>query len=374
MKPRWIRRLATLSLLLMAWAIFADEAPHPLLGPSLYAPTESSVHVWWHTAQEHAVHSVQFGEDPQTLREAKLTKTTRYPTVKLEGLVPGRVYHYRVRSGPHTDETHTFTLPDPTRPFRIAFWSDNQNGWKTFRDQTVPALAKAKPQLLITAGDLVQNGRNYDEWGEQLYGPARQLLRTIPWYPVRGNHDYDRGTELANDMLPLPQNNQWYAKTYGPIRLLVLNTNIRELHQIEWLEQEMQKPEWTNARYRLVAFHHPPFTSLWDNPGYDGDPLLRALAVPLFQKHGADVILNGHAHSYERLDTDRHDGRKVHYIILGGAGGALDTIDVHPWPISRIKRSTHHILTAEVDADSMVFQALDTSTGKAFDLFMIEPN
>jgi 3',5'-cyclic AMP phosphodiesterase CpdA len=347
---------------------------HPLLGPSLYAPTESSLHVWWHTAEEHGTHTVQFGENLAAFAEAKLARQTRYPTVKLEGLVPGRVYHYRVNSGPHVGPIHSFTLPDPKAPFRIGFWSDNQNGWEIFRDQTVPALVRAQPDLLITAGDLVQNGRNYDEWSQQLYGPARDLFRAIPWYPTRGNHDYDRGAELANEMLPLPQSNHWYAKSYGPVRLLVLNTNLREKDQLDWLEREMQKPEWTRAAYRLVVFHHPPYTSLWDNPGYDGEALLRAQAVPLFEKHGADVILNGHAHSYERLDTDRADGRKVHYVILGGAGGALDTIHVHPWPNSRIKRSTHHILTADVDADRMVFEALDTSTGKVFDLFMVEPN
>jgi acid phosphatase type 7 len=358
----------------MAPIFAAADAAFPLLGPSLYGPTPQSVHIWWHTAEEHAEHRVEYGLDPAALDEVRLEAATRYPVLKLENLQPGAEYHYRIASGSWVGELHRFRLPDPESPFRLALWGDNQRGWEVFQGQTVPALQAAAPDLLITVGDLVQTGRNYEEWEPQLYGPARELLRTIPWYPVRGNHDYSGGAEVALQMLPLPQTNHWYAKTYGPIRLLALNTNLRDRAQIEWMEAEMQRPEWRDAAYRLVVCHHPPFTSWWDNPNYDGDALMRALAVPLFEKYGADVVLTGHAHAYERLGTRRADGREVHYVILGGGGGPLDTVEVYPWPHSRIKRSTFHIVIAEVQAERMVWQALDTTTGRSFDLFMIEPN
>jgi hypothetical protein len=53
------------------------------------------------------------------------------------------------------------------------------------------------------------------------------LWRGIPWFPVRGNHGGEY--PLAHDMLPLPNNNQWYARTYGPLRIVVLDATSTRL-------------------------------------------------------------------------------------------------------------------------------------------------
>jgi hypothetical protein len=49
-------------------------------------------------------------------------------------------------------------------------------------------------------------------------------------------------------------------------------------------------------------------------------------------------------------------------------------IEVYPWPHSRLKRPPFHIVIADGQAERLVFQALDTTTGRFSALFMVEPN
>lgn len=361
-------------LLLIVLSSGMVAAQSPLLGPSLNAPTPTSVNVWWHLADEAPLHVVEYGLTNALGSKAELRETSRFPNVALTGLENGKTYFYRVASGNTRSEIFSFRLPSVNEPLNIVLWSDNQSGYEIFRDKTVPAMQALNPDLLITPGDLVNTGGVYEEWDFQLYGPARALFRTVPWYGVRGNHDYNGDVELGRQMFPLPGNNHWYAVTYGDVRMVFLNTNRRDAEQMEFVQNEVVSEAWKSAKYRIVVCHHPPFTSLWDNPGYDGEAILRSLMVPVLENNGADLVISGHAHDYERLERNRADGRKTHYLIIGGAGGALDTIDVFPWPFSVIKHSRHHILQMEVNHERMVLRAIDTFDGTDLDLFQIRAN
>jgi predicted phosphodiesterase len=368
--------LLPLSLVLVSAGVFAAEpSSEPLalkLGPSLTCPTRDSVRVWWHLSAEAANHRVEFGMEGRLDRSVVLNERTRSPYVKLDGLMPGTAYSYRVRSGDVASDVYTFRLPGGDSRRRLAIWSDNQNGVEVFTKQTVPAVLRAKPEAVLDVGDVVQHGDEYDEWAAQLYGPARELLRTVPWFPVRGNHDGE--SDLAKEMLRLPEGNGWYAVTFGPLRLVVLDSNVDYgpgSPQYAWLTEELAGPAWKNARFRLVAFHHPPFTSLWDDPGYDGEALGRSTLVPLLEGSGADLVVCGHAHAYERGKRKRPDGRYTHYLIVGGGGGALDTVRVFPWPHVERAISKHHIVVADITNDAVKLDVIDTETGKPMDTLTI---
>ncbi len=94
--------------------------------------------------------------------------------------------------------------------------------------------------------------------------------------------------------------------------------------QYQWLEQELQHPEWQQARYKVVMFHHPPH-SLGENsiPPYT-DPvaiyetdeagnvslryeypkqnnyIIRDL-LPLLEKAGTNLVFYGHSHLWNRF-------------------------------------------------------------------------
>ncbi len=95
--------------------------------------------------------------------------------------------------------------------------------------------------------------------------------------------------------------------------------------QYQWLEQELRSPEFQNAKYRIVMFHHPPH-SLGGNivPPYtdpvqlvdrnlsgqiqsvryeyppENDYIIRDV-IPLLEKHRVQLVLYGHTHIWNRF-------------------------------------------------------------------------
>lgn len=95
--------------------------------------------------------------------------------------------------------------------------------------------------------------------------------------------------------------------------------------QYGWLQQELASPEWQQARYRVVMFHHPPH-SLGDNivPAYadpvqiidylpDGETIKSVRyeypqgadylvqVLPLIEAADADLVFYGHDHIWNRF-------------------------------------------------------------------------
>jgi hypothetical protein len=343
-----------------------------LLGPTLTAITSTSVMVWWHTQAETDAHRVKYGRTRMLGRTIEVGKWTQYPRARIEGLKPGLDYYYQVESDHAESKICSLQTIAPDDAFRIALWSDNQIGFETFGNVIVPLVRKLDPAVALVPGDVVEDGKQYSHWAQHLYQPAAELLNCVPWFPARGNHDGE--SILAQQMLPLPNNNRWYAQMLGPVRLVVLDTNVDfgpKSEQTRWLEDEVAGPVWKEAKYRIVSFHKPPFTSLWDDPDYDGEPTGRSTLVPLLEGAGADLVVCGHAHAYQRGERVRPDGGKTRYLILGGAGGALDTVRVFPWPFISITEPRHHVVTADVYKNEIRLQAIDATTERVFDRWTV---
>jgi 3',5'-cyclic AMP phosphodiesterase CpdA len=171
-------------------------------------------------------------------------------------------------------------------------------------------------------------------------------------------------------MLPLPNDLGWYAVTLGPMRLVVLDTNLPcgdRSEQGIWLRQETAGPPWRDATFRMIAFHHPPFSVMWDEAGYDGEATVRSDIVPVIEERGVHLVLSGHAHAYEHFRRKRADGGSVEYLVLGGGGGALDGVQSAEWPGLVNAVSRHHIAVVEVSPQRVGIRVIDTASGEVID-------
>ncbi len=350
-----------------------------LLGPVLSWPKKgetgntTSVRVWWHLEKPENIHRISYGPTPDLGRETQTELPgERYPFVELTGLIPGTRWWYRVSSGETVGVVHSFVAPEATastdQPVRFAAWADNQDGCKSFNELTVPLLKKLQPDFLIAAGDIVQNGDRYEEWGAQLFGPARDLLAQIPWLPARGNHDARSPQALAM----LPNSNEvgaWNATTIGGIRFVVIDTTddfSTGSPQGKWLDAELTSLEWTTARFRVASFHHLPWTNFWSTSGYTGETSVRRELMPILLEASPDVVITGHAHLYEHGVLKNSLGGETHIFTIGGGGGALDTERVANWPHILRSESVHHVVTFEAIRESAPdpHKALDVLTAR----------
>jgi hypothetical protein len=97
-----------------------------------------------------------------------------------------------------------------------------------------------------------------------------------------------------------------------------------------------------------VALHHPSFSA-----GYQGSsPAARAAFVPLFERHGVQLVLSGHDHDYQR--SRPRNG--VTYVVSGGAAGARRT---GADSFTAVSFGWHHVVEVGAYADRLVVRAVN---------------
>jgi hypothetical protein len=144
------------------------------------------------------------------------------------------------------------------------------------------------------------------------------------FFPALGNHDYSDATPAPTTYLTyfkLPGagfvnssgNERYYDFVEGPVHFFVLNSNSEEpagtsstSAQAQWLKSQLAA---STSKWNIIYDHHPPYSS--DSVHGSTD----ALQWP-FAAWGADAVLSGHAHTYERVMRNG-----IPYFV-NGLGGA----------------------------------------------------
>jgi 3',5'-cyclic AMP phosphodiesterase CpdA len=189
-------------------------------------------------------------------------------------------------------------------------------------------------------------------------------MHHTPMFPILGNHEYwNSGRSWFSSYFALPNNEQWFAFTYSNVRFIGLDTNVSfypESEQYRWFETELKSDACRQATWRVVYFHHPPFTV----SRYRDDLEVIRYLVPLFETGEVDLVFSGHAHAYERYFQNG-----IHYLVTGGGGTQLVSLpsDTEP-PLRLVGESLlHHcVVDVSVPDQSLTLSVLEND-GTAFD-------
>jgi acid phosphatase type 7 len=190
---------------------------------------------------------------------------------------------------------------------------------------TAALIARLKPAAVAALGDLqYETGSLADFRGSyaKTWGTFRDRTR-----PALGNHEY--GTPGAAGYFAYfgaragKPGQGWYSYGLGSWHVVVLNANCEEVGcdagspQQRWLAADLAAHR---ARCTLAYWHQPRFSSGLHGDEDDVAPLWRTL-----QRAGADVVLSGHDHDYERFAPQDANGRldRAHGIVqfVVGTGG-----------------------------------------------------
>ncbi len=207
---------------------------------------------------------------------------------------------------------------------RFAVIGDYGDGSQAEAD--VAALVKSwNPGLIITTGDnnypdgaadtIDKNiGQFFHEFIFPYTGSYGGGALKNRFFPSLGNHDWhSTGAQPYLDYFTLPGNERYYDFTFGPVHFFVLDSDSdepdgvdRDSVQAAWLQSQL-----ANSKYpwKIVYMHHPPYSS-----GEHGD--VDRMQWP-FAKWGADVVISGHDHTYERISRDG-----ILYFVNGLGGSS----------------------------------------------------
>jgi hypothetical protein len=262
------------------------------------------------------------------------------------------------------------TLPDPPTRLRVAVVGDSGFG-QPETAALVEEIAQHNPDFLLHTGDIVyrvhQERSPAAAFARKYYLPFAPVLRTMPVYPVVGNHEWDADTfwqglpfvywtfpplePLDPGGSPVPSPRDWYALERGPVQFLLLNTQLllragRTPEQTAWLRERLGDARF---RFSIPVFHVAPYTSgLHARDGL----AIRSDWQPLFESARVPLVLSGHDHNYERLIVG-----DIQYVVSGGGSATLYSLRAR-LPQSQVFVARTHFVLLEITPDEIQLTAL----------------
>ena len=272
--------------------------------------------------------------------------------VRIDGLTPGERYRYEVRAGDNVARGQLQAPPPTDAPIAFAVFGNTRQDERVHR-LIASRVRGQRPDFLLGTGNMVSDGLSEHDWN-RFFAIQRELLRDTPLVPALGRHDLQgrrRSAEHVQEFFVLPEGaptaGRYHALSYGPARIVVLDSNERQhalSEQTRWLERELAAARADDEIERIfVVSHHAPYSVGL----YGGDERIRDAWAPLFEQHGVDAVFSGHDHVYSRAEAGG-----VRYFVTGGGGAPLYRRDRQADHASqeaiRHFESVHHYLRVDV--------------------------
>lgn len=170
-------------------------------------------------------------------------------------------------------------------------------------DEAVAALAAALPGDILLLGDIAYENGTADDFG-RCFDPAWAPLKPR-LHPAPGNHDYNTGGAAPYfayfGTAAGEPGKGYYSFDVGGWHVVALNSNCAALAggcgegsaMLAWLQGDLASHR---AACTLAFWHHPRFTSGLHGATVAMQPAWAALAAS-----GAELVISGHDHHYERF-------------------------------------------------------------------------
>jgi len=236
-------------------------------------------------------------------------------------------------------------------------------------DEATAAEIETIPGMVAALGDnAYENGspQDYAQCYDPSWGQFKDRTRPVP-----GNHEYQTpgaagyfgyfGSSVGS------LEHSWYAWDLGSWRLYALDANCGQIGgcgpgspELTWLTDDLA----ANPAHCVLAYwHQPRFSSglHGNNPALDD--IWRALSAA-----GADIVLNGHDHLYERFAQLDANGAPVpaggtrEFVVGTGGGNAYEFQAIRPGSEVRIAE-TFGVLRLTLDSGTYDWSFLPINGG-----------
>ncbi|MGI6520402.1 MAG: endonuclease/exonuclease/phosphatase family protein [Fermentimonas sp.] len=330
--------------------LHADEDKIFRTKPYLQRPIDGGITISWLT--NVPVHSwVEYGIDgklDQQLHiylDGQMLCNNYLHTFRLENLIPGQTYSYRVCSREiavyeayrkefgktSVSETYTFRLPTEKDTDFTAVILNDLHQRKGLVDLISEVIKDVGYDFVVFNGDNIDDPRNEAQAVNSMsYMNEKVGAESTPVFYLRGNHEIRGAYSIGlRDLLEYMGEKTYGAFNWGDTRFVILDcgedkddghreyfglndfTGLRK-EQGAFLRKELSSKDFNKAK-KKVLIHHIPIYGLGEgayNPSFDewGDILKNA---PF------DVALNGHTHRFAH-HPKKSIGNNFPVVIGGG--------------------------------------------------------
>jgi 3',5'-cyclic AMP phosphodiesterase CpdA len=322
-----------------------------------------------------------------------------YHTVRFNGLASKTKYLYRLGDGTNWTEWYEFqTASASAEPFSFVYYGDAQNDlqehWSRVARQAFKDAPEAK--LMVHAGDLIDSSTSDSQWGEW-FNAGRWINGMVPSFGTTGNHEYsgstlspqwnrafawpDNGPQGTGPVYDALKGTAFYTDFQG-VRFISLNSNVAAVPtalrpefldvQTAYLEELLKN---NPNKWSVVTFHHPMFS----NEPARNNPEQRRRWLPILEKYGVDLVLQGHDHSYGRgnvVQGATTEGGNGTMYVVSVSGPKMYGADDSNWVengarVTRQLTNTQLYQVISVEGNRMTYKA-KTATGRLHDQFTID--
>jgi hypothetical protein len=196
------------------------------------------------------------------------------------------------------------------------------------------------PGTVFTAGDNAYEDGTAADYSN-CYAPSwgRHKSRTRP---APGNHEYSTPGATGYfgyfGSVAGPSDKGYYSYDLGAWHVIMLNSNLNVgtgSPQESWLRADL---EAHSSRCTIAIWHHPRFSS-----GPHGSSATMQSIWQALYDGGADVVVTGHDHLYERFAPQNAAGqfdqaRGIREFVAGTGGASAYSV-VSPAPNSEVRNS-----------------------------------
>lgn len=220
------------------------------------------------------------------------------------------------------------TIKPPPAPPQVVLASGDISSCTQDWDEATAKIIDTIPGTVAVLGDQVYDVGSPDEYAN-CYGPTWGRFRSRT-RPAPGNHDYATVNAAGYygyfGLAAGDPAKGYYSYDLGKFwHVVVLNSAWREggpafgqgSAQLDWLRADLAA---SSRQCTLAYWHHPRWSSGNHAPDTSAAPVWRVLYAA-----GADLVLNGHEHFYERFAPMNPDGAAdnaygIRQITTGMAG------------------------------------------------------
>jgi len=340
----WMKRIVTglLALLLIYGAgrfvdVYSGSFYTGERAPYLMMPAPRAMTLRWQTAKP-GQGRIRFGRAPEKLdQQVTEASVAEEHELRLQELEPDTRYYYQIENQVEGAAAETLysgkdywfvTPPRSGQPVSVRFAVLGDPGkagvvQTQVREALMTWLAenprpdRTRPylDLLLTTGDNAYRSGSNKQFQREFFTPYAGILKNVPLWPVYGNHDARRWAFFNIFSLPSEAESgglasateHYYSFDYANVHFIMLDSQTSIMAadgaaMLDWLQQDLAA---TTQPWIIAAFHHPPYTRGShdsDNRRDSGGRMfaMREKVLPILEAGGADLVLTGHSHMYER--------------------------------------------------------------------------
>ena len=352
--------LLVLALSLFAKDEFFFEKPYLQLGDRPTMAAQGALDLMWLGHDKDVAYTVEYKTakawipaTPKMLRRVDFAGTAphRVYSAALTKLKPGATFTYRISvAGKPVFESSSVARKAANQDSHFVVFGDCAANTAGQRQVAFHA-AQQKPDYVFITGDIVYSRGRVSEYQTNFWpvynnetaSPTEgaPILRNTLFAAAVGNHDSQPEIDTTKNPDPLAYYFYWNQPSNGPalnaggkhvphftgddalknkfletakgnfpgmanfsfdyanVHWTVIDSN----SYVDWTDTELRA--WVEkdlkaaakAKWRLVAFHHPPFNS--SKAAHFKEQRLRVLS-DLLEKYKVDLVLSGHVHDYQR--------------------------------------------------------------------------